>query len=75
MGYYIELNIKKCTVELVHALEELGAKNDYNVSHHGWDRLVFIFGSTMEFLHAADKLDAVCKSYGVEYTDLLDLDN
>lgn len=75
MVFDIELNIKKCTVELVHALEEFGAKNDYKVLHHGWDRLVFIFDSTVEFIHAADKLDAVCKSYGVEYTDLLDLDD
>lgn len=75
MVFNIELNIKKCTVELVHALEELGAKNNYKVSHHGWDRLVFILDSTIEFLHAADKLDAVCKSYGVEYENLLNLDD
>lgn len=73
MGYYIELNIKKCTVELVHALEELGAKNDYKVSHHGWDRLVFILGSTVEYLHAVDRITAVCESYGVEYENLLNL--
>lgn len=74
MTFDIELNIKKCTVELVHALEEFGAKNNYKVFHHGWDRLVFILDSTIEFIHVADELEAFCKSYGVEYENLLDLD-
>ena len=75
MVYNIELDIKKCTVELVHALEELGAENNYKVTHHGWDRLVFILDSTIEFVHAEDKINAVCKSYGIKYTDLLNLDD
>lgn len=75
MVFNIELNIKKCAVELVHALEKMGAENKYNVVHHGWDRLVFILGSTIEFIHAEDKINAVCKSYGVEYANLLNLDD
>ena len=74
MTFSIELDIKKCTVEFVHALEELGAKNNCKVVHHGWDRLVFILDSTIEFIHVADELEAICRSYGVEYDNLLNLD-
>lgn len=70
----IELNVKSCTVELVHAMREIGENNGFRVHNHGWDRLVFESESGKNFTKLINELNNVCKVYGVQYVVLLALD-
>ncbi len=72
--YNIELNIRAVTVELVHAMREIGEANGFKVHNHGWDRLVFESDRGVNFAKLIDELNNVCRAYGVQYVDLLDLD-
>ena len=74
MLWNIELNIKNITVDLAHKMIEIGESNGLEVWNHGWDRLVFESESGKNFTKLVNELDNVCKVYGVQYTDLLDLD-
>lgn len=72
--YNIELNIKFCTVILAHELEEIGKKNGFEVSHHGWDRLVYIGSLDHNFTKLIYELRITCKENGINFTDLQILD-
>lgn len=74
MEWRIEFSIKRCTVELVHKMREIGESNEYEVSNHGWDRIVFESNSGKNFIKLVFELGAACEIYGVQYADLLNLD-
>lgn len=72
--FIIELNIKFCKVILVHYMEEIGKRNGFEVTHHGWDRLVFKCDSGVNFTKMINELSILCKAYDTNYTDLLNFD-
>ena len=73
MMYNIELNIADLDVRLLNALRNIGKSNDFKVSNHGDDRLVFESDSDMNFTKLVDELANCCEAYGVNYVGLLDL--
>ena len=69
--YTIELNIADCTVRLVDKMKTLGEENGFQVTHHGWDHLVFRSDRGINFTKLINELDMLCKYHGVDYVSLL----
>jgi hypothetical protein len=71
--YTVELNIKNLDEELIKLLIHTGELYNFNVDHHGSDRLVFWSTRGLYFTNLIETLNNVCKIHKVKYLDLLDL--
>lgn len=69
--YTIELNITGISDGLVKAMFIIGKNNQFDVFHHGYDRLVFTSDDGPYFTNLINELAWVCKVYGVDYVSLL----
>lgn len=69
--YTIELDIGGLDQRLVKCMKAIGRNHDYDVFHHGYDRLVFTSDNFNDFTGLVNELSTVCKMYSVDYLDLL----
>ena len=69
--YTIELDISNVKVQLIDLMKQIGKNNDFEVFHHGSDRLVFKSDRGLNYSKLIRELDQVCQVYDVTYMDLL----